>query len=323
MLDRWFVDGIIPSYGSVNLLAGNTHAGKSTMLYSMLAAIRYGSTFLGRETRKPKHAAAILADRATQDNPMWERGFELGLIDSYVNAVEDRQYCEMLEITTKNRKNLLGWERFKLLTSRLEVQEDLLLVVDVFTTGFVGDVRSITDTKVNMDLINAYCTRNNVVLVGTGYGVKPTNDKKQRYERYVDRMIGAAPLRGGASTVMYLATPEESESDGWDAQVFEALPRNGKPVRLGVKMDDSRNFNAVPLTKKPPEPREPVLPACYDVLQFLTLEPTNWKELYDEYSKREQEPVSESRFRAYLSELVRRGEAEIKERGSYNACLQS
>jgi len=315
---RWYVDGILPNYGSVNLLGGNTHAGKSTLLYAMVQSLRYGQPFLGKEVRQPKFVAVVLADRSAEDNPMWQKALDDELIDDFIAATSNPDYIETVKITMKSRAGgMQGHEKFEKLVNKLACQEDMVLIVDVFTTGFLGNIMSIEQVKDNMDCINFFCTKHKITLIGTGYGVKPKNDQKQRYERYVDRLIGASPLRGGASSVMYLATKEESAGDGYEQQVFEVLSRHAPGIRLGVELDDNRIFHAVPLSKKLVV-EEAQLPACYDILTSIPIIATSSKDIYETYKDlNPTEHCSKSRFRAHLSALLQRDEIEQPERGKY------
>jgi len=316
----WHVDGLIPAHGSINLLGGNTHSGKSTLLYDLVRSLRYSVPFFGRDTRAPKEIAVLLADRPAEDNPMWVRALNEGLIDNFLSAIEDRDYIETIEITSKTGKGMEGWEKFKKLVDKMECPEESVLIVDVFTSKFLGNLMSIVEVGENMDSINAYCHKRKITVIGTGYGVKPTQDKKQRYTRYIDRMIGASSLRGGASSVMYLATVEEAYGDGYNCQVLEAVPRNGPPVRIGLQLDSKqRTFIEVPLVKREdaPKVKEPAELRCYNILLEVPVIATSGKEIYAAYEAKVEKPVTFSRFRDYLSQLVKIGEIEIVERGVY------
>jgi hypothetical protein len=54
------------------------------------------------------------------------------------------------------------------------------------------------------------CTRRQITLIGTAHASKQKTDRKERYQRLQDRILGSSAQLGYGDTQLYLASPEET-----------------------------------------------------------------------------------------------------------------
>ena len=94
------------------------------------------------------------------------------------------------------------------------------------TNAFLGNIGNQNTLGAYMRHTAALCVAREYTLIIVCYGVKIVGDQSALYRRLVDRIIGAASLRGSADTMMYLCTREETGKG--KAQQFQIVSR--KPL---------------------------------------------------------------------------------------------
>jgi hypothetical protein len=215
----------------IHFVGGSNHSGKSTLMAQLAQAMVQGTswgTLAPSPPVPPEKLIFLFTDRMAEDNMAWVKAAGLSDIKMY-SAVDDSDYCARLKAGHFKAHPVPGFSKFLYVTDKLKVAEDSILIIDVMTNQFTGDVLKINDVSDHMTLLANYCLQRRWTVVGTGYGVKITEDTKARYARKVDRIIGASTFRGAISTLCYLTTPAESGLEG--LQELEMVPRGArKPI---------------------------------------------------------------------------------------------
>jgi hypothetical protein len=181
------------------------------------------------------------------------------------SLVDDPEYVRLLKsgsfergISIGAKNPVSGFHQFEWLLKRLSPPPGSILLLDVFSNVFVGrDIQENGEVRANMIAIGDLARSRNLTLIGTCYGVKIQGDKKSRYARLIDRLIGGASFRGCASTIAYITTPEEAAVEDYPIpssspdlsseriQVLEIVPRSGPPHTVFISRTQTGFFAEV------------------------------------------------------------------------------
>jgi AAA domain len=243
---------IIPGYlkaSRIHLWGGSPHAGKTTLAVCLARSLSQGEPFLGHPALTPKeplpYFGAIFTDRPPEGEnlAMFKAA---GLDIPYYSLVGDR-FLESLfqqerDPNFKGPRLPIGHLLFKHCLDSLNPPRGGVVFIDVFAPTFTGhSIHDSVGVHRHMLLNQRYVQEKGITVIGACYGSKQITDTKQRYLRHEDRIIGAAPLRGCASTVVYLTTEAESGELGYQEMTW--VPRGQNPrIVLQIKRDDSGLF---------------------------------------------------------------------------------
>jgi hypothetical protein len=235
-------DDIIPGFltrNRIHLLGGSPHAGKTTLAAHIGRCLLKGEPILGLEALTPvkvPYFGMIFTDRPPRENLQW---FALeGIGDCpYYSFLKQVGLDSVYDLAYKTPAP--GFHLFRHCLDALKAPEGGVVFVDVFAPTFTG--RSLFDANTvhrNMTLNQQLIETRKLTILASVYGAKQVTDTKQRYLRHEDRIIGAAPLRGCASSVLYLTTEPESGELGY--QELTIVPR-GANARIVVKVTRQEN----------------------------------------------------------------------------------
>lgn len=318
------VPGLFPAAGRVHLLGGSNHAGKSTLLAQICHSLLSGDPFFGYEVTRftPSNLFVVFCDRTIEDNMQWMR--KLPTQPTILSLVDDHDYMGKIKGSYFSYKKLSGYEQFRWLLDRLNPPRGSLILPDVFSNVFVGnDIQNQTETRSNMIAIASDCAELGITVLGTCYGVKIQEDKKTRYKRLIDRIIGSATFRGSASTVAYLTTPSEAGLDETlnapeNTQILEIVPRDDPETRLLIRRRSDGFFEQV--SANTVRQTETVLKiSCKDAVQtLLSSTPDARVPIATIYSNLNP-PFSQGAIDKALQRLKEEGSAINPARGYYQA----
>jgi hypothetical protein len=170
--------------------------------------------------RRPREAADVM------DLPC------ISLVGNHELRVFERQLMQ------KKDHRFLGLQLLERVLDMLKPSTGGVLLLDVMTSAFVGDVHRQATLAYHLREICSLCEERKLTIVGTAYGVKTMGDPKTLYSRPIDRIVGAQSMRGSAGTILYLCHPQE----GQDAK---APPSYDQEFWIQARDKESRVFRIV------------------------------------------------------------------------------
>jgi hypothetical protein len=196
--------GILPT-GGISLLAGAPNVGKTSLLAGMLRSFRDGAAIFGRQPNPVSAIGYINADRG------WDRGS--GVWFERAGYPEITQYS-MSDDEGFNPKRLRKkHERTDILAGfidRLQLPAHALIVVDPLALFLGGNLLNYDDCAVACHEIRRYLQAKSYTMLATAHSAKIKSDKKERYMRLQDQVLGSTAISGFTDTMMYLASPQET-----------------------------------------------------------------------------------------------------------------
>lgn len=217
--------------GGIHLLGGAPMAGKSTFLAQFLRQfVDPDPLFLpGMSFSKlaPEEIGVILSDRPWDRNCAWYEKVGLGEIPHYALAGDP----EAAAFLAKPRPAPTGIALLKFCLERLP-KTVKLVAVDVLTNGFCGgNIFHGASLFQHMNALHGLVKERGLTVLGTCYGIKLKQGKNERYQRAIDRIIGASQLRGSADSILYLEAGEETTAD---YQRLSWYSRHGQDQTVGL-----------------------------------------------------------------------------------------
>lgn len=245
-------EDIIPGYlkaNRIHLWGGSPHAGKTTLAVCLAKALLNGEPFLDQPQLTPRgpipYFGAIFTDRPPEGENL-DMFKSAGIEMPYYSLVSDR-FLESLfqqerDPDFKGPRLPIGHVLFKHCINSLKPPRGAVVFIDVFAPTFTGhSIHDSVSVHRHMLLNQRFVQDQGITVIAACYGSKQITDTKQRYLRHEDRIIGAAPLRGCASTVVYLTTEAESGEDGFQEMTW--VPRGQNPrIVTKIKRDESGLF---------------------------------------------------------------------------------
>jgi hypothetical protein len=195
---------IIP-FAGISLLAGAPNVGKTALLATMLRDFRDGHLVFGHQPSPIPAIGVINADRS------WRRGAGVwfaraGYADiRYYSMADDGSF----DIRSLRRK----FERAQRLIEfidRLKLPPGSLLLVDPISLFLGGNLLNYDDCAVACHEIRQALEARGLTIIAAAHSSKLKADKKDRYLRLQDQILGSTALFGFTDTQMYLASPEET-----------------------------------------------------------------------------------------------------------------
>lgn len=190
--------------GGISLLAGAPNIGKTALLSTMVRDIRDGHLIFGHQPRHVPAIGMINADRG------WAKGAGHWFAQS--GYPEILHYSLADDPSFDPHRLRRRFDRTDLLASfadRLELPEDSLLVVDPLSLFLGGNLLDYDACMVACHEIRSYLRRRRYTLLATAHSGKMKNDKRERYVRTSDQILGSTAIPGFTDAVLHLASPEE------------------------------------------------------------------------------------------------------------------
>lgn len=191
--------------GSVNLLAGASGVGKTAFLSGFLKKIRDGAPVFGRLPNAPTKVGILSIDRSWhQSSKLW---YDLaGWEDVPHYCLQDDDSFKIERLAQRTARMTI----FKECLDRLNLPFGGLAVIDPIAPFLGGSLLDYDACMVACTRIRRECRTRGITVVGVAHAGKQKGDKKERYLRLQDRIIGSASQFGYTDTQMYLAAPEET-----------------------------------------------------------------------------------------------------------------
>lgn len=214
------IPGILP-FGTVTLVAGAPHAGKTTLLADWCRSWRDGTPILGKPTHRPTGLYYLTVDRG------W---------DSYAPIFADAGYPEIphYSIVDDDTVSLLDFSKpfqaFELFKRSLDCLAPLPgghVIVDPVSPIFIrGDQNRSRDVATSLVAFARRCKEYQINLTLTAHFGKQRIDPKEQYVDPEDRISGSGSFSGYSHTQVYLIKPSPPKQPytllGWH-------PRHGPP----------------------------------------------------------------------------------------------
>jgi RecA-family ATPase len=292
------IPGVIP-FGTVNLLAGASGAGKTSLLVEWCRAWQQGGMIFGKPVSHLSRIAYLSADRVWQkDHQIWFDRAGLPPIQHYALANDDA-----IPSTLWTQDKAL--DLFQHCLAQLSPDPGSLLIVDPMTPLFIaGDQNLPRPVARTLLEFSHTCQRRSLTIIAIAYVGKQRSNGSDRYTRLVDRIAGSGVFAGYSHTQMYLFEPERRQP----YYLFGWRPRHAKEEQYRLQRNEQTGLF------------EPYEPAKDDrLLKFLDLFPKDGLIItYDELVDQAKTiPMSAATVKRILPLLVDSGDIEKVKRGHY------
>jgi AAA domain len=195
---------IIPAYG-ITMLAGAPNVGKTALLASLARAFRDGKPIFGHQPGTIPAIGVVNADRG------WARGAgewfrRVGFPEvRYYSMADDRSFDpRMLRRKFERSQRLIEF------IDRLKLPPRSVVVVDPISLFLGGNLLNYDDCAVACHEIRQALMTRLLSLIAAAHSSKLKADKRERYVRLQDQILGSTAIYGFTDTQMYLASPEET-----------------------------------------------------------------------------------------------------------------
>ena len=195
---------IIP-YCSVSLLSGAAGLGKTALIAGIAKAFRDGTPIFGHQPNPVAAIGIIIADRG------WARGAKVWF--DRAGFPEIKYYSMPDDVTFDPRCLRKKFERTARLgefIDKLGLPPGSLLFVDPIGLFLGGNLLDYDACAVACHEIRVLLRNRGLTLIATAHSGKLKADKKDRYARLQDQILGSSALLGFSDTQMVLASPEET-----------------------------------------------------------------------------------------------------------------
>lgn len=212
------VPGIIP-FGSICLLSGPPHRGKTALLVTLLARLLRGQSLFGLPTTCPPDIAFLVTDHKHQLNQsQWLA--RAGILDR-------------VRLYSLRNDQKFQWKRLRNVDQRIGVFCDCLatlqlppgslLIVDpvaLFISSKLNDYHSVA---IGLGEIDQVLQTAQLTLWGTAHTAKQIDDPKKTYKRPIDRIMGSGAQLGFADTAMALLGPDDTNEQYYELSVSPSM----------------------------------------------------------------------------------------------------
>jgi hypothetical protein len=195
---------IIPAYG-ISLLAGAPNVGKTALLAGIARRFRDHQPIFGHQPAVLPAIGVVNADRS------WSRGTgewfkRVGFPDvRYYSMADDRAFDPR-----SLRRKFERTQRLAEFVDKLKLPPESLLFVDPVSLFLGGNLLDYDSCAVACHEIRQMLATNRHHLIASAHSGKLKADKKDRYVRLQDQILGSTAIFGFSDTQMYLAAPEET-----------------------------------------------------------------------------------------------------------------
>ena len=290
--------GVLPT-GGISLLAGAPNVGKTALLAGILRNFRDQLPIFGRQPNPVAGIGYINADRS------WARGS--GIWFERIGYPEIPQYTMSDDAAFNPKRLRKKHERTDILATfidLLKLPPHSLIVVDPIALFLGGNLLSYDDCAVACHEIRAYLRLRKYTMLATAHSSKIKADKKERYMRLQDQILGSTAIFGFSDTMLYLASPQET---GKPYFTFLWHPHQAPAEVFQLEQDDRGLFQMYTGADSANQTRVmALLPEDGTPIAFGTL-----VELADQY------PLSRATVARVLDALIDLGKVDKPEHGMY------
>src|SRR6266487_3820897 len=200
------IPDILPN-GSICLLSGPAHSGKTALIASLLGEWRETGQIFGRTAPWPRAVVLLASDHKIAHNQgRWlARAGVSDCVRTY-SLRDDADFTWAWLRTAQGRRKALDHYLLKmaLLQGTLLIPDPLAL----FVAGKMGDYN---DVAIGLGEIGQAIAKYGVTIWGTAHTAKQLDDPKKTYKRPIDRVLGSGGQVGFGETSMNLTMPDEDQ----------------------------------------------------------------------------------------------------------------
>lgn len=232
--------------GSMNIFAGSSGAGKSSMLCKMLRWMLEGQSIFGHQTNIPPAVSWISMDRPWRET---QALFDLYGVPSFGDTgvpihgwsrIDHPNFVSVEDLWKASAVPGRLAQVFARIVDQFALPPGSLVIVDPGPTLIGADqnhyVRMALGMMALYDVVNhpdrQYC------LIATDHPAKQLADRSGGYRRIEDRIGGSAGKGAHANTLMYIAEPYELGDKEHD-YTFYWKPRRAKSEKFSLRRDDT------------------------------------------------------------------------------------
>src|SRR5262245_9379595 len=195
---------IIP-FGGISLLAGAPNVGKTALLAWIARCFRDRALLFGHQPNALPAIGIINADRG------WAKGAggwfrRVGFADIRVYSMSDDRFFDRKRLRRRFDRSSLLIE----FIDKLQLPPGSLVLVDPIGMFLGGNLNDYDTCAVACHEIRFALEQRGLTLLGTAHSSKIKADKRERYLRLQDQILGSTAIFGFTDTQMYLASPEET-----------------------------------------------------------------------------------------------------------------
>lgn len=191
--------------GGISLIAGAPNVGKTSLVAGLLRDIRDGRQIFGRQALAPPAIGYINTDRGwTRGSGIWFERAGYATIRQY-SMIDDRDF----NLKRLRKKH----ERTDILMSfidRLALPPYSLICIDPIALFLGGNLLDYDGVACACAELRGYLLTRQYAMLATAHSAKIKADKKDRYLRLQDQVLGTTAISGFTDTMMYLASPQET-----------------------------------------------------------------------------------------------------------------
>jgi len=237
--------------GSVNLLAGAPGTGKTAFLAWWITQFAQGLPVFERQPTQIPFQGWITADRS------WDRStvkwFELaGYPELPHYSLQDDRSFKKARLRNRRDRIAIFRECLDAVAQQApggQLPVGSLIYADPIALFLGGNLVDYDTCAVACSEIREICLDRGISVIGTAHSAKQKAEKKDRYLRLQDRILGSAALFGYTDTQLYLAAPEELDVDHY---TFLWAPHHARTQTFALHRDEQGLF--VPGTEMTPLP---------------------------------------------------------------------
>jgi len=195
---------IIPCYG-ISLLAGASGVGKTALVASLARDFRDCRPIFGHQPNPVAAIGFVNADRCWEDgvSEWFERA---GFPEIRYYSMNDDYSFNMKSLRRKFERT----DRLVEFIDKLQLPPESLVIVDPVGLFLGGNLLNYDDCAVACCEIRQALQRRKLTILALAHASKLKAEKRERYLRLQDQILGTAALFGFSDTQLYLAAPNET-----------------------------------------------------------------------------------------------------------------
>jgi hypothetical protein len=226
------IPSVLPA-GGISLLAGAPGTGKTALLATLLRDFRDQQPIFGHQPSPITEIGLISTDRSWSTNAIW---FERA------NYPEIKVYSVADDPTFKKDRLRQRQHRIRLFTEfvdKLALPPGGLVVVDPMALFLGGNLIDYDNCMVACLEMRDILRIRQLTMIGTAHTAKLKAEKKDRYLRPQDQILGSTAIFGYTDTQMYLASPAELNQPFY---TFLWCPHMAPPESVNLVRDSQGLF---------------------------------------------------------------------------------
>lgn len=279
---------IIPVCG-ISLLAGAPSVGKTALLATIARDFYQSRSIFGHQPTPLAGIAVINADRG------WDRGAGVWFERAGFAGIS---YYSMADDPTFDPRSLRRkFERTTRLVEfidRLKLPQRSLVIVDPIALFLGGNLLDYDTCAVSCHELRKALQIRGLTMLAAAHSSKLKADKKDRYLRLQDQILGSTALFGFTDTQMYLAAPEETAKPYytfmWQSHLAPAeffyLERDEQGLFVPYSGVDEGNCTRV-LVLFPEDGSEVALSTLLELIQAIPLSRNTLRRVLDTLMERD------------------------------------